>query len=91
MIKMYYEFEKFKEDYKNDKLVKDGINIYLDLDDYEGEYSHNEIYGEIENLIYEIKKFLKERNDSTWVCGMGVECVAVVSKEFNDTLKFPIG
>lgn len=83
-------FNEFKEDYINGKLMKDGFNKYLELEDYTFDYSEREIYDEMDELGYAIKEFLENNKDGTkWICGIDFDCVVVVSKEFNETLKHP--
>lgn len=58
-----YEYNNFLEDMKNG----DTFCRYMDEDEYEDEYSHNEIYEYQYKLLNKIKEYLKENKPSQYI------------------------
>ena len=72
-----YEFEEFKRDINDGGLC---FGRYFNEDDYEDEYSHNEI-GEFQNkFIEKVKDFLHKNAPNKYFVSSGW-CVFVMTKE----------
>lgn len=69
-----YEYNLFLEDMKNGET----FCRYMDEDEYEDEYSHNEIYEYQEKLVNKIKEYLKKNKPNQYIVSSGW-CVFVLT------------
>ena len=77
---MVNEFENFVEKFANNKIENE---MFVETDDYEFEYSHNEICEAQEDFGYEVKEFLKEKAPRKYCVLVDYDwCVRVVSLEY---------
>ncbi len=72
-----YEFSQFKNDFGNGSLV---FGRYFDEDDYEDEYSHNEIDEYQAKFIEKVREFLHENAPNKYVVTSGW-CVFIMDIE----------
>lgn len=75
------EFERLKEDLENKRLELN--DVFLDYDDYEDDYSHNEIQENQERFIKTVNEFFKEQN-IRMVAVIGCENVRIVELPENE-------
>lgn len=72
-----YEFAEFKRDIDEGSLI---FGRYFDKDDYEDEYSHNEIDEFQEKFINKVKEYLHEKIPNKYIVTSGW-CVFVMTIE----------
>lgn len=77
-----YELEKLKEILKNKKMYTDCSNNFVEVYDYEDEYSHNQIYDIQSEFFYYAKKYLKENYSGKYAIKHGTWCIHIVTVEF---------
>ena len=70
-----YEFSEFKRDIDDGSLV---FGRYFDEDDYEDEYSHNEIDEFQEKFIEKVEGYLHEKDPNKYVVTSGW-CVFIMT------------
>jgi hypothetical protein len=74
------EFESFVEKFNENKIENEK---FVETDDYEFEYSHNEICEAQENFGYKVREFLKEKAPGKYCVSVDYDwCVRVVSIEY---------
>lgn len=72
-----YEFAEFKQSIDDGSLV---FGRYFDEDDYEDDYSHNEIHEYQSKFIDKVKEYLHEKAPNRYVVTSGW-CVFVMTIE----------
>ena len=72
-----YEFSEFKRDFDEGNL---SFKRYFDKDDYEDEYSHNQIDKFQTKFIERVKEYLHEKSPNKYVVASGW-CVFVMTAE----------
>lgn len=78
------EMERFEEDFKIG-LSQEKSNNYLDVHDYEDEFSHNEVSEAQHQLKKEIEAFLEKRNITNYKVYYDW-CVHVIDKSLYENL-----
>lgn len=78
---LFEEFNTFIELIENGKLDKNRSNNFLDIANYEDEFSHNEIEGTMTAFYKMAKQYLKANFSGEY--GMHCDfCVHIYTKEF---------
>ena len=80
-----YEYNKFLSDIKEPEFL---AGIYMDEDEYENEYSHNDIYAAIETLEEMIKEYLHNNRPGQFVLISGWN-IRVIKIEEARRMKWP--
>lgn len=85
---MIYEIKSELEDLKemaSEQTIKTGnFYTFLDVCDYQDDYSGNEILEMQEELFYHAKKYLKENHNGKYVIKKGIYAVILITKEHFD-------
>lgn len=86
---MEEEFERLKEILEKKQMLKDKSNNFFDENDYEGDFSHDEISEFQGKFTKNVEKYLKEHYTGQYVmfCDW---CVHVVTIEFYRNVLKPI-
>lgn len=80
-IETQNELILFNEMFGNSESSKDGINNFLDVSDYEDDYSHNEIALMHSEFMKEAKRYLETNHKGKYVV-YSDWCVHVATVEF---------
>ena len=73
------ELEELKEKLKNGKMETDKPNNFVEVYDYEGQYSHDEIYDFQSEFKDRAEVYLREKYKGKYAIMWTCQCVCIVT------------